>query len=200
MVRLDRPAVQPHMRDMTWDPGPQPPLVLLLDEGERLPGFGGWPLPAPVVERLRQAGPVINRRKRDGAVRESFVIAPHEPGGDRNFLGQVGVAGTQVERIAVRLERFLVAAPHPQQLGQRSRRVPGERTLSRRHLVEDDPERQAAPRNPLRERIAADELHRDEVDVPAGLDRVDRDDVGVLDRGEGARGEAHGPWSENTLV
>ena len=41
------------------------------------------------------------------------------------------------------------------------------------------------PRGGARERLALDELHRHEVNVVDDLDRVDRDDVGMVEGGDG---------------
>ncbi len=53
--------------------------------------------------------------------------------------------------------------------------------------VEDAIERPAGSRDELAERFPAHELHRDEPHAAAVLDRVDRDDIGVIDGGDGLR-------------
>ncbi len=61
----------------------------------------------------------------------------------------------------------------------------GERRGDLRGAVDGAIDREAAGRN--RQRFAGDVLHDDEVDVALAPDRVDRDDVRVIERGRGPR-------------
>ena len=71
---------------------------------------------------------------------------------------------------------------HDAPLVRRADRI-GERNTDLEQLVERHP----ALRDALRERPAVHQLHREEEHALVLLDRVDRDDAGVVERGDGAR-------------
>ncbi len=62
-----------------------------------------------------------------------------------------------------------------------------DRVGQRNRQLEQTVERQAAMRNQHGQRLALDDLHRQEVRGPGKLDRVDGDDVGVVEGGDGLR-------------
>ena len=62
----------------------------------------------------------------------------------------------------------------------------GQRVGERQRELEESRQRQAAGRNQRVERLALDELHRQETDAVGFLGRVDGDDVRVIEGGDGA--------------